>query len=994
MGLHENHLTGRERTIRFAGSIEMPYYRERDMSLAAFGNDIAVQSDGVISFGQYDIQIEVFAGHVGSAGANGIAGHYYLRVTSPSPLFIDYYQEVELWPTSPGLTTYGGTITGTFEIEIDVAEERMVEILPSPEIPWWNVSDGPAANVTFIERLRGNFENLRVAVSFGSLIYEEIFDRPETEGIGVGFDGYYADASANIRTRKATGPQTAQIVLEDTNYWINRTNEIVKAGTIPYSFTGSFPPSNVPYTQTVTSASGIRVTSEFAGAVTGILGANEWFTTQGQIQQFLPVLSTFHFKTKAFEDDYPSALSFFITGPNGSELVSVPVGGTSEDNDAINGDFDGPSSTAPFSAQYGTGTVATYSTNLYPYGGEIAPGYTFEARVHEPSYVGGIDAAGDSRVQGRGNTFGSLQIEHDAELELESFDGPTGWTPANASLSGSTTLIIETDAVSGGAFQTFSPTISCEAWRFWELRIRSSGDANVPVTIIVNGVKTFVARTGADGAWIDYEIDTAYPRAVDSSVSANQDSRWPLKSSTDDRPNVESKHWGVNYIETLEFQIPAGRIVEIDSLAATRQNPPRLQFVSAHPDGRQQWYIVPAGSAPDRKRHLLALVDGRTGHEIPDAQGGATLSPLTIAEYVDEINTVDGWSASFLALVDPYFNDDLPAQFIAGGGAIWDEVDYESFTDKQMPGSSFSVQAQFLWDRLHLYPGIGDVWADTGYDDPEARANLRFVKLMRGAGIGLLESKGRPVAGADVSIYRTLAGDLRGTGTTDDLGFYMTELPYGAPLVTHDFRTDFRTLGQAVLYARKRTRVNGKWKDFLSGTLSYDVSSSLRHYRVYIEGDTVQFGYSDNTLGWQDSDTGIEAETLCLRIERRGKKQRLYLWTGTEGGTIESRYSDDEGANWTMPETISLSGNTPAAEIGLNGRRYIYWLDGGDVKGKILDASDQTLEDEFTAISGVDEEGLAVSESVIAGGKHRIVILAVQGGTITSFQSFDGINFS
>lgn len=100
------------------------------------------------------------------------------------------------------------------------------------------------------------------------------------------------------------------------------------------------------------------------------------------------------------------------------------------------------------------------------------------------------------------------------------------------------------------------------------------------------------------------------------------------------------------------------------------------------------------------------------------------------------------------------------------------------------------------------------------------------------------------------------------------------------------------------------------------------------------------------------------------------------------------------GATWGMPTTIG-TGRLPAAVIGRDGHRYVYWIDEDPavVKGKVYDASDQLLEDTFTAIDAVDEDGLAVDESVESQGKHRIVLLVNQGGTLKSFKSFNGIDF-
>lgn len=175
--------------------------------------------------------------------------------------------------------------------------------------------------------------------------------------------------------------------------------------------------------------------------------------------------------------------------------------------------------------------------------------------------------------------------------------------------------------------------------------------------------------------------------------------------------------------------------------------------------------------------------------------------------------------------------------------------------------------------------------------------------------------------------------------------------------------------------------------------VSYDVSSSLTHYRAYLIDGVVQTGRADNDLTWVDTDSGIEAESVCIRVDRRDKTQRLYLWVGTTDARIVRYLSDDEGETWGMATEIG-TGTMPFADIGLNGRRYVYRFDGTDVIGQIYDASDQLLEADFTAISDVEEDGGSAHESVERGGKHRIVIYVKQDGNIQGFTSYDGKTFT
>lgn len=176
--------------------------------------------------------------------------------------------------------------------------------------------------------------------------------------------------------------------------------------------------------------------------------------------------------------------------------------------------------------------------------------------------------------------------------------------------------------------------------------------------------------------------------------------------------------------------------------------------------------------------------------------------------------------------------------------------------------------------------------------------------------------------------------------------------------------------------------------------VSYDVSPAMRHYRAWIDDEgKVWTGYAGNELDWTDSETEIDAESLCLRVEKRNRGQRLYLWIGTTDGTVVLYTSENEGESWDMSFEVG-AGTMPFADISVDGKRYVYRFDGSDVLGIIYDAFDNILVPEFTALSGVEEEGGCARESVTGLGEWRIVIQVKVAGAITQYESENGIDFS
>jgi hypothetical protein len=179
-------------------------------------------------------------------------------------------------------------------------------------------------------------------------------------------------------------------------------------------------------------------------------------------------------------------------------------------------------------------------------------------------------------------------------------------------------------------------------------------------------------------------------------------------------------------------------------------------------------------------------------------------------------------------------------------------------------------------------------------------------------------------------------------------------------------------------------------------SLSYDTSDAMRHFLAFIDdGNRVWLKRSDNQIpfNWEVLDTGIDSDSLNVRVARVSKAQTLFLAYSYEG-QIFLTHSLNEGGNWEVPETIA-DGTFVAFVISRSGARYFYWLDGTVIKGQIRSPQNEILKATFTAISGVDENSsIAVDESFSVQGQSRITLAYIEGGEAKTKTAKDGVNFS
>lgn len=184
---------------------------------------------------------------------------------------------------------------------------------------------------------------------------------------------------------------------------------------------------------------------------------------------------------------------------------------------------------------------------------------------------------------------------------------------------------------------------------------------------------------------------------------------------------------------------------------------------------------------------------------------------------------------------------------------------------------------------------------------------------------------------------------------------------------------------------------------FLGGgcKLSMDIDfASNVHVRAFVDASNNVLIYkADNTLAFSLVNTlALNALSASIRIDRSSKEQYIYLVVEEAPNIKLYRATHAEGT-FTFMRTIA-TGKKPIIVIGRDGNRYIYWHDGGAIKGEKTDRADTILNTGFTVVaSGVDDECMAVDEDVFSGGRRRLVLIDVESGSLTQRTSEDGLTF-
>lgn len=177
-------------------------------------------------------------------------------------------------------------------------------------------------------------------------------------------------------------------------------------------------------------------------------------------------------------------------------------------------------------------------------------------------------------------------------------------------------------------------------------------------------------------------------------------------------------------------------------------------------------------------------------------------------------------------------------------------------------------------------------------------------------------------------------------------------------------------------------------------SLDIDLASNLHVSAHVLTNGDIQIRKADNTLAFTVVNTlALNAKSAVLKIDRQSDTQKLYLVVEINK-QIKLYTADSPAGTFTLMRTIA-NGVKPTIVVGRDGNRYIYWIDGVAIKGEKTDRADTILSTGFNAVaSGVDDECITADEDVYLGGNRRLILIDVEGGTLTQRTSLDGVTFS
>ncbi len=599
---------------------------------------------------------------------------------------------------------------------------------------------------------------------------------------------------------------------------------------------------------------------------------------------------------------------------------------------------------------------------------------------------------------------------------------------ASLQLAGSWTAIDDTpydlpdDDTADGAQGSHSPLyagkVSADGYRYLKLPLKHDGDDPITLESIQLGTKTWshdkdgVGLTVPNGGtYTNIIIDLCNPDGTETTDT--QDSKFPIL-------RADSWAWGVTFIESIILKgIPADTTFTAEKAELVRLNKTRLIVCPAHNNFVEQDSL---SDNPHQYRNdfLRCETDGNgaghSGGKTSQQQSDiirATTDPFawsprsiqTIKNWImDGTYPSNGFSMTANAATGPtdelpyYLCETAPAWCLWHSGAWWNGTEWKYAIDLDM-SAGISIVGQTLHTVMtDWYPNPGD-WAELG---GYGAMILRVASFLRGRAIGLvLGLNNESVPDTTVRLTNLLDSTPAGTGVSDAIGAYNSDLPFvygGREAKVECEAGELPYSNVTALFApRKSLRIVFRPVTPTTGDgLAYDVSPAKRHAVMWREADTLRIAMGEGVIPTFPSpvDTEIDGSRPRIRWERSEKSQRLYL-VYVRSDVVYSRYTTDEGENWSSEVTIG-TGTFPDFVVTPDSRRLFNWRNATEgIDYKILDGSNSVIENGTTNItSGVDADDIAVRDFNAGGGEVRIGLFYRSSGTLTYVTSTNGKDFS
>ena len=579
-----------------------------------------------------------------------------------------------------------------------------------------------------------------------------------------------------------------------------------------------------------------------------------------------------------------------------------------------------------------------------------------------------------------------------------------------------------------------------------------SGDPS-PYTVTIGGKAWTKDKTGADlmtGSTAQY-LDLDNPTNNTASTDAT-DTQWQWQGASAGPYScaADGWGWGVHSLSDLKLSgLQPGtdpdtpKAYHLNALALVWQDHSRLSAVPSYKSWVQAYAEVHNDSETTTytyyRRALQGDTDGQQSYEWTDqvwiqVVGGSTgittntYTPVAIKTIVDLLHTGQsgafprkGFDATDLKpnpadgnnlLKYNYLNSDLPSTYLCGGGLWTDSTAWHHGFDNASGGT---LKGQIIADQISWYPECGDAFFSGGYG---GALKLYGGALLRGNFWGTVIDSDHSPSAAEVKVIEhgtggTLGADGAAQAVATTFGEYWHEparayagtgTPYPKGNKTYDCAAllgsrPYPTVTSAI-QARRRQRACFTVPVPGAKQPSYDVGVAGRHVRAYVLSSTIRVGTAGGPVptDWMDVDSSLMETWPCVRWEKRASRPRLWLLSigsASGSGAVKLRYSNDEGATWNMV-TLDATGTEDTLVETEHGLKYVYYRQiDGSIKGQILDAQNNVVKTEFTAIaSGVDDTGIDADDFQVGGGEWRVGLLYMSAGVPTYKSAQDGITFS
>jgi hypothetical protein len=435
-----------------------------------------------------------------------------------------------------------------------------------------------------------------------------------------------------------------------------------------------------------------------------------------------------------------------------------------------------------------------------------SPGLFAYAQMVGTALSANGDDPRDSRCMAYGQVWpNALILTHDPTKSVEDCTNASAWSIDHGTVVATSGELQFHAAgnVAKATRQIPDPGMPLQSHRFLRFDIALQGAANADLQFLLND-KAFSLNSGPDNVYQTVTIDMCCPSS-DPVAPRDMDTLWPLDHATA-FPLNEAYNTGVNMLKTIAVaSIPDGATLKLRPAAAIVLESVLLDILASFQAFVPRW--GPSFPLDFAKRLFMGMVDGRVSFEATDTYLHKGISPspdtiiaFSIQELADQINSTPGWHAT-VGTATQLVLGHMPAYWLGGAGVIV-QGDPDIWLQKPVPAS---VPAQLLFDIMICHPGCHDMYSGAGYDSADP-ISFRFTKILRGTAHGLaVDASDIVVEGAQPVLLEQPTQEPRGSGVSNDLGYYATGAPGARGTKTHKIHAAADS-PPFVAFTRRKTR--------------------------------------------------------------------------------------------------------------------------------------------------------------------------------------------